>query len=87
MDVLLKAVFFGIKHASPIMKAETQRVDHLDVVGLRPDARDRHAPGHNRQGGRDHAHHDRRAELADWQVRVNAVCPATSPPRSPPVAR
>ena len=44
MDVLLKSVFFGIKHAAPIMKAQRFRFDRVDCVGLRAHARDRQPP-------------------------------------------
>ena len=52
MDVLLKAVFFGIKHASPIMKQQRSGsiISTSSVCGLT--AGDRHAPLHRRQGRR-----------------------------------
>jgi NAD(P)-dependent dehydrogenase (short-subunit alcohol dehydrogenase family) len=75
MDVLLKAVFFGIKHASPIMKEQRHGsiVSTSSVCGLTA-------------GIGTHLYTVAKAavimltktaalELADWQVRVNAVCP------------
>jgi NAD(P)-dependent dehydrogenase (short-subunit alcohol dehydrogenase family) len=75
MDVLLKAVFFGIKHASPIMKAQRSGsiISTSSVCGLTA-------------GVGTHLYSVAKAavimltktaalELADWQVRVNAVCP------------
>jgi NAD(P)-dependent dehydrogenase (short-subunit alcohol dehydrogenase family) len=75
MNVLLKGAFFGIKHASPIMKEQHggSIISTSSVCGLTP-------------GVGTHLYTVAKAavimltktaalELADWQVRVNAVCP------------
>ena len=75
MDVLLKSVFFGIKHAAPIMKAQRSGsiVSTASVCGLTP-------------GIGTHLYNVAKAgvvmmtkslalELAEWDVRVNCVCP------------
>ena len=75
MDVLLKSVFYGIKHASPVMKQQRSGsiVSTSSVCGLTP-------------GIGTHLYTVAKAavimltrtaalELADWDVRVNAVCP------------
>jgi NAD(P)-dependent dehydrogenase (short-subunit alcohol dehydrogenase family) len=75
MDVLLKAAFFGIKHAAPIMKSQRSGsiISTSSVCGLTP-------------GIGTHLYTVAKAavimltktaalELAEWQVRVNAVCP------------
>jgi NAD(P)-dependent dehydrogenase (short-subunit alcohol dehydrogenase family) len=75
MDVLLKAVFFGIKHATPFMKAQRSGsiISTSSVCGVTP-------------GIGTHLYTVAKAavimltktaalELADWKVRVNVVCP------------
>jgi NAD(P)-dependent dehydrogenase (short-subunit alcohol dehydrogenase family) len=75
MDVLLKSVFLGIKHASPVMKAQRSGsiISTASVCGLVP------AIG-------THLYNVAKAavvmltksaalELAEWDVRVNCICP------------
>lgn len=75
MDVLLKSAFFGIKHASPIMKAQQSGsiVSTASVCGLMPSIG-------------THLYNVAKAgivmmtksialELAEWNIRVNCVCP------------
>lgn len=75
MDVLLKSVFFGIKHAAPVMKAQRSGsiVSTASVCGLMPSIG-------------THLYNVAKAgvvmmtkslalELAEWDIRVNCVCP------------
>jgi NAD(P)-dependent dehydrogenase (short-subunit alcohol dehydrogenase family) len=75
MDVLLKSVFFGIKHAAPLMKAQRSGsiVSTSSVCGLMPSIG-------------THLYNVAKAgvvmmtkslalELAEWDIRVNCVCP------------
>lgn len=75
MDVLLKGVFFGMKHAAPIMKAQRSGsiISTASVCGLRA-------------GIGPHPYTTAKAavialtesvalELAEFGVRVNAICP------------
>jgi len=75
MNVLLKAAFFGIKHAAPIMKQQRSGsiISTSSGCGITP-------------GIGTHLYNVAKAavimltrtaalELADWKVRVNAVCP------------
>jgi NAD(P)-dependent dehydrogenase (short-subunit alcohol dehydrogenase family) len=75
MDVLLKSVFLGIKHASPIMKSQHSGsiISTASVCGLVP------AIG-------THLYNVAKAgvvmmtktaalELAEWDIRVNCICP------------
>lgn len=75
MDVLLKGVFFGVKHASPIMK--TQRSGSIintgSVAGIQAGI------GPHIYGAAKAAviflSKSMAMELCEWQVRVNAICP------------
>jgi NAD(P)-dependent dehydrogenase (short-subunit alcohol dehydrogenase family) len=75
MGVLLKSVFFGIKHAAPHMKAQRSGsiVSTASVCGLMPSIG-------------THLYNVAKAgvvmmtkslalELAEWDIRVNCVCP------------
>ncbi len=75
MDVLLKSVFFGIKHGSPIMKAQGSGsiISTASICGLVPDVG-------------THLYNVAKAgvimmtksaalEMAEHDVRVNAICP------------
>lgn len=75
MDVLLKSVFYGMKHAAPIMKKQRSGsiVSTASVCGLTA-------------GIGTHLYSAAKAavimltksvalELAEWDVRVNCVCP------------
>lgn len=75
MDVLLKSVFLGIKHASPIMKAQGSGsiISTASICGLVPDVG-------------THLYNVAKAgvimmtksaalELAEQNIRVNAICP------------
>ena len=79
MDVLLKGVFFGIKHAAPVMKAQNSGsiISTASVAGLRT-------------GFGLHLYSVAKAavihltasvanELAEHYVRVNCICPGMIP--------
>jgi NAD(P)-dependent dehydrogenase (short-subunit alcohol dehydrogenase family) len=75
MDVLLKSVFLGIKHASPIMKAQRSGsiISTASVCGLVP------AIGTHlynvAKAGVVMMTKSAALELAEWDVRVNCICP------------
>jgi NAD(P)-dependent dehydrogenase (short-subunit alcohol dehydrogenase family) len=75
MDVLLKSVFLGIKHVSPIMKAQRSGsiISTASVCGLVP------AIGTHlynvAKAGVVMMTKSAALELAEWDVRVNCICP------------
>ncbi len=75
MDVLLKSVFLGIKHASPTMKAQRSGsiISTASVCGLVP------AIGTHiynvAKAGVVMMTKSAALELAEWDVRVNCICP------------
>ena len=75
MDVLLKSVFFGIKFASPHMKAQRSGsiISTASVCGLVP------AVGSHlynvAKAGVVMMTKSAALELAEWDVRVNCICP------------
>ena len=85
MDVLLKSVFLGMKHVAPVMKAQGSGsiISTASVAGLRAG----YAP-HLYSVAKAAVIHLTRTvalELGEHGIRVNAICPGSSPPRSPPV--
>jgi len=75
MDVLVKGVFLGIKHAAPIMKKQRSGsiVNTASVAGLRTGL----GPLVYSVAKAAVIHLSRCAamELGEWNVRVNAICP------------
>jgi NAD(P)-dependent dehydrogenase (short-subunit alcohol dehydrogenase family) len=75
MDVLLKSVFLGIKHVSPIMKEQRSGsiISTASVCGLVP------AIGTHiynvAKAGVVMMTKSAALELAEWDVRVNCICP------------
>lgn len=75
MDVLLKSVFLGIKHASPHLKAQRSGsiISTASVCGLMPTIG---AHLYNvAKAGVIMMTKTAAVELADWDVRVNCICP------------
>jgi NAD(P)-dependent dehydrogenase (short-subunit alcohol dehydrogenase family) len=75
MDVLLKGVFFGMKHASPVMKAQQSGsiISTASVAGLTSGY-----GSHLYNVGKAaviHLTHTVALELAEHNVRVNCICP------------
>ena len=75
MNVLLRSVFFGIKHASPVMKSQRSGsvISTASVCGLEP------AIGNHlynvAKAGVVMMTKTAALELAEWDVRVNCICP------------
>ena len=87
MDVLVKGVFLGIKHAARVMKPRQSGniVSTASLAGIMV-------------GGASHLYNTAKAaviqltrstalELADWTIRVNCVCPGVIATPSPPALR
>jgi NAD(P)-dependent dehydrogenase (short-subunit alcohol dehydrogenase family) len=74
-DVLLKGVFFGMKHAAPVMKAQQSGsiISTASVAGL-----DTGMAGHLYNVGKAGVIHLTKSvanELAEQNIRVNCICP------------
>ena len=75
MDVLLKSVFLGIKHVTPLMKAQgSGSIISTASVGGYP-RRLRAPPLQRRQGAVIHLTRTVALELGEHGIRVNAICP------------
>ena len=84
MDVLLKSVFLGMKHVTPLMKAQGSGsiISTASVAGIRAG----YAP-HLYSVAKCAVIHLTRTvalELGEHGIRVNTICPGSSPLRSPP---